>query len=194
MFSGSASWDSYDVASVELGGELGMELVGEEKNEETEEEKELRDPTFRLRWTQDHLCQRVQNTSSCFLHCWNQFLRSFALSVPAKFVDNQIESEDESELNIDLDMLQVSLALPIIFQVNFFRRLKLLRGHRLCQDSEEKMLRKTSPLSLSTRSSTLENTGKNVLLTRNQSTPLSSSESLQRSPRPSPRRRRTRRR
>ena len=49
MFSGSASWDSYDVASVELGGE--------EKNEETEEEKELRDPTFRLRWTQDHLCQ-----------------------------------------------------------------------------------------------------------------------------------------
>ena len=57
MFSGSASWDSYDVASVELGGELGMELVGEEKNEETEEEKELRDPTFRLRWTQDHLCQ-----------------------------------------------------------------------------------------------------------------------------------------
>ena len=24
---------------------------------ETEEEKELRDPTFRLRWTQDHLCQ-----------------------------------------------------------------------------------------------------------------------------------------
>ena len=57
MFSGSASWDSYDVASVELGGELGGELVGEEKNEETEEEKELRDPTFRLRWTQDHLCQ-----------------------------------------------------------------------------------------------------------------------------------------
>ena len=57
MFSGSASWDSYDVASVELGGELGMELGGEEKNEETEEEKELRDPTFRLRWTQDHLCQ-----------------------------------------------------------------------------------------------------------------------------------------
>ena len=53
MLSGSASWDSYDVASVEL----GMELGGEEKNEETEEEKELRDPTFRLRWTQDHLCQ-----------------------------------------------------------------------------------------------------------------------------------------
>ena len=45
------------MASVELGGELGMELGGEEKNEETEEEKELRDPTFRLRWTQDHLCQ-----------------------------------------------------------------------------------------------------------------------------------------
>ena len=34
--------------------------------------------------------------------------------MPAKFVDNQIESEDESELNIDLDMLQVSLALRII--------------------------------------------------------------------------------
>ena len=29
--------------------------------------------------------------------------------MPAKFVDNQIESEDESELNIDLDMLQVPL-------------------------------------------------------------------------------------
>ena len=57
MFSGSASWDSYDVASVELGVELGGELGMEEKNEETEEEKELRDPTFRLRWTQDHLCQ-----------------------------------------------------------------------------------------------------------------------------------------
>ena len=27
--------------------------------------------------------------------------------MPAKFVDNQIESEDEIELNIDLDMLQV---------------------------------------------------------------------------------------
>ena len=43
-----------------LGGELGgfkeRELDSEEK-EETEEEKELRDPTFRLRWTQDHLCQ-----------------------------------------------------------------------------------------------------------------------------------------
>ena len=49
--------------NLELGGELGgfknVELNGEEKEEkeETEEEKELRDPTFRLRWTQDHLCQ-----------------------------------------------------------------------------------------------------------------------------------------
>ena len=42
--------------------------------------------------------------------------------MPAKFVDNQIESEDESELNIDLDMLQVwesslvaySLPMPIL--------------------------------------------------------------------------------
>ena len=44
---------------VELGGEVGgfdVELGGQQK-EETEEEKELRDPTFRLRWTQDHLCQ-----------------------------------------------------------------------------------------------------------------------------------------
>ena len=33
--------------------------------------------------------------------------RSFGISVPTKFVDNQVESEDESDLNIDLDMLQV---------------------------------------------------------------------------------------
>ena len=46
------------MASVELGG-FDVELGGErkEQKEETEEEKELRDPTFRLRWTQDHLCQ-----------------------------------------------------------------------------------------------------------------------------------------
>ena len=30
--------------------------------------------------------------------------------MPAKFVDNQVESEDESELNIDLDMLQVPIS------------------------------------------------------------------------------------
>ena len=53
-------------------------------------------------------------SSEHFFIVANPFLRSFGLSVPAKFVDNQIESEDESELNIDLDMLQVSLALPII--------------------------------------------------------------------------------
>ena len=50
-FSGSASWGSYDVASVELGG---GELV---ETEDTNEEEVNRDPTFRLRWTQDHLCQ-----------------------------------------------------------------------------------------------------------------------------------------
>ena len=44
--------------------------------------------------------------------------RSFGISVPAKFVDNQIESEDESELNIDLDMLQVPL--PKFTFVNHF--------------------------------------------------------------------------
>ena len=51
------------MASVELGGGYNVELqgykveLGGEQKEETEEEKELRDPTFRLRWTQDHLCQ-----------------------------------------------------------------------------------------------------------------------------------------
>ena len=53
-FSGSASWGSYDVASVELGG---GELVETEDTNEEEEEEVNRDPTFRLRWTQDHLCQ-----------------------------------------------------------------------------------------------------------------------------------------
>ena len=52
-FSGSASWGSYDVASVELGG--GEPVETEDTNEEEEEVN--RDPTFRLRWTQDHLCQ-----------------------------------------------------------------------------------------------------------------------------------------
>ena len=55
-FSGSASWGSYDVASVELGG--GEPVETEETNNEEEGEEEVnRDPTFRLRWTQDHLCQ-----------------------------------------------------------------------------------------------------------------------------------------
>ena len=54
-FSGSASWGSYDVASVELGG--GELVETEDTNEEEEEEEVNRDPTFRLRWTQDHLCQ-----------------------------------------------------------------------------------------------------------------------------------------
>ena len=35
--------------------------------------------------------------------------RSFGFSfIPSKFVDNQQESEDDSELDIDLEMLQVS--------------------------------------------------------------------------------------
>ena len=54
-FSVSASW-----ASVELGGGEPVETEDtkeEEEKEEEEEEEVNRDPTFRLRWTQDHLCQ-----------------------------------------------------------------------------------------------------------------------------------------
>ena len=43
------------MASVELGG--GEPVETEDTNEEEEEEEVNRDPTFRLRWTQDHLCQ-----------------------------------------------------------------------------------------------------------------------------------------
>lgn len=40
--------------------------------------------------------------------------------MPAKFVDNQIESEDEIELNIDLDMLQVwELSLLVTYSMYY---------------------------------------------------------------------------
>ena len=57
--------------------------------------------------------------------------RSFGISVPTKFVDNQVESEDESDLNIDLDMLQVPTLIWHIFVnirilINDFFRLQNL--------------------------------------------------------------------
>ena len=51
--------------------------------------------------------------------------------MPTKFVDNQVESEDESDLNIDLDMLQVPTLIWHIFVnirilINDFFRLQNL--------------------------------------------------------------------
>ena len=82
LCSGTASWDSYDVGTLELGGreedgddtddtedtketeETGEDdtedtddTEGGDETEGTEKKEDIQDSTFRLRWIADNICQ-----------------------------------------------------------------------------------------------------------------------------------------